>query len=59
MADGTVVKTEFSLYSSATGTEDKFLPGYSQYEQTNDSGNPVALEEKPPHRLDSGYRGSE
>ena len=27
--------------------------------KTNDFGNPVAIKGKPPHRLDSGYSGSE
>ena len=52
MADGTVVKTQgrVQFVLKCGGYQrTNFCPGISQYEQTHDSGNPVAFKGKPPH----------
>ena len=61
MPDGAMVRTkgESNLYSNVVGTRVKFPAGYSQYEQTNDYRNLVAIKGKPPHQPDSSCSGGE
>ena len=52
MADGTVVQMEgrIQFVLKCGGYRGKISArGFSQYEQTNDSGNPVAIIGEPPH----------